>query len=260
MDVARNSTPYWFVDGVSCVGKTSFVRSRDPHHLLMDFDVRSKTNPFFRQKAADHVVQVLYTSSFTLKLMAMLRRMDRAVYDANTTAENGRRDCGTSVNDNTCRSGATNDYGKDIGRTTGRHVEHDDDSIMPLVCDRSPISDIWYELLFKHYDDDARYAQVFDWIEEIDLFAMVPTIFVIPHADHAPRIAQQMAVRNNGIDRMNTDYIVQQIRVFEAVAARFETHRNVRVIRIGVDHKMYSPEYFVWLRKQFIKCISSSTH
>lgn len=253
MEAAQKSTPYWFVDGVTCVGKTSFVRSRDSFSLLMDFDVRSKTNPFFRQKATDHVVQVLYTSSFTLKLMAHLRQLDLAIGAIATADDNDGRGRGTLA----CKSSKENDNEvTDTDRQLGKHEA--DDGIMALVCDRSPISDIWYELLFKHYEDRARYAQVFDWIEEIDIFAMLPTIFVIPHADHAPRIAEQMAVRNNGIDRMSIDYIIQQICIFEAVAKRFETHRNVRVIRIGANQKIYSPEYFVWLRKQFIKCISSN--
>lgn len=257
MSAVRKITSYWFVDGVSCVGKTSWVRNRNPYFLLMDFDVRSKTNPFFRQKATDHVVQVLYTSSFALKLMSTLRQLDNAAAARTCRAAEDLPERCVSADMDGRGFGTTNNPINSGSELDGS--ANADDGASTLLCDRSPVSDIWYELLFKHYDDDARYAQVFDWIEEIDLFAMVPTIFVIPHADHAPRIAEQMAVRNNGIDHICEDYIIQQIRVFEAVAARFATHRNVRVIRIAADQKIYSPEYFVWLGEQFTACIASST-
>lgn len=213
-------TPYWFVDGVSCVGKTTFVQDKKEYGMMLDYDVRSKTTPFFRQKAEDHIIQVLYSSTFSLELMQRLRQLDAA---------------GTALPDRN-----DPDYDKRV-----------------LLCDRSPISDIWYELLFKSYQDAERYEQAFSWIEQRDIFATAPTIFVVPDIAHAPRIAKQMAIRQNGIDHICEDYIVQQIRVFEAVTNRFERHPNVRVIRIAADREMFTPSYFAWLHQQFRDCLRS---
>lgn len=191
-----NNKKIWYVDGVSCLGKTSFVHAANQHGLKLDYAERSKAVPFFCQKAQNHVVQILYTATFGLEVLQRAQRDHNAM----------------------------------------------------LFVDRSPISDVWYELLFKHYDDLAYQDLVFDQIQQLDVFAMMPTVFVLPHPTHAPDICQQMRIRSNGLDHLSVDYVLRQIHIFERVIERFGEHRNVRVIRVGADQPIFTENYFAWMR------------
>lgn len=186
--------PTWYIDGVSCIGKTTFVASLGAEGLLLDYAERRARHSFFQHKDRDHALQVLYTASFCAK-----------VADAASHAQR------------------------------------------PLLVDRSPISDVWYELVFKHYDDRVRYDQLFQYIEHLGLFSAYPTIFLLPDECHAEAIQQQILVRNNGIDSTGADYVLRQIRVFDAVCNHFETHPSVRVVRIPPNPPIFSARYFAYL-------------
>jgi hypothetical protein len=207
----------WFIDGVSCLGKTSFVHDANSNGLKLDYAERTGITPFFRQKATSHIAQILYTATFGLEV---IRRIDEL-------------------------------RGLGLVKRTELQTTAVTASDSTLYVDRSPISDIWYELLFKHYDDQEKYEQTFAWIDQLDVFASLPTVFIVPDACHAARICEQMRVRSNGLDCLSVDYVLQQINVFDRVIERFGHHPNVRVIRIGPDQRIFSEEYFLWIRKRF---------
>lgn len=193
-------TNMWFLDGVSCLGKTSFIAAANG--LKLDYAERVKETPFFRNKSNSHIIQVLYTASFCAKLRS----------SSTTTAA--------------------------------------------VVVDRSPISDIWYEIIFKHYPDENNYIdEVFAMIEELNMFERIPTIFVQPHRSHAKTIVAKMTERANGLDHLNEKYVLTQIEVFDLVVRRFRSHPNVRVLEIDENMVIYSPEYFDWLRENLTEII-----
>lgn len=187
----------WYIDGVSCVGKTTFVASLGREGVQLDYAERCAQHPFFLRKHHDHALQVLYTASFCAQVTR-------------------------------------------AATTTPR----------PLLVDRSPISDVWYELIFKHYGDQARYEQLFQYIDRLNLFASYPTIFITTDASNAETIRKQMLVRANGIDSTSPDYVLRQIHVFEAVCERFKDHPDVRVVRIGSDPPMFTQRYFELMHAQ----------
>lgn len=199
----------WYVDGVSCLGKTTFVAGTAANGLKLDYAERSSAVPFFREKADSHVVQILYTATFGLEVL--------------------------------------------------QHVTSDAATSMPLFVDRSPISDVWYELLFKHYDDLAYQQLVFDRINELRVFDRMPTVFVIPDPSHANAICEQMRLRSNGLDRICASYVLQQIQIFERVVQRFGEHPNVRVIRVALDMPIFTPTYFNWITEKFGALASTTT-
>lgn len=218
-DNGSRKQPYWFIDGVSCLGKTHFIMTQRKAvtqetetdntaetkyiGLPLDYAERVKRNSFFAEKHVLHTTQIMYTASFCCKFFETLQ-------------------------------GLTNNQ--------------------ILFVDRSPISDLWYEILFKFYNDDAVYEKVFDQVETLKMFDYLPTIFVIPDSIHAPAIRDQMAKRQNGIDQMATEYVIKQIHVFNRVAERFGAHENVRVIRIDATMPIFTTQYFEWLRNEFLKC------
>jgi hypothetical protein len=198
---AKNSVAkVWYVDGVSCLGKTTFV-SDEVCGLKMDYAERTRETPFFRNKACSHIVQILYTSSFCQKVFQRLRSSTKPV----------------------------------------------------TFVDRSPISDVWYELLFKHLHDYDYFEQIFEYIEELDMFGMIPTVFVQPHVSHTERILEKMKSRANGLDNLSLRYVQNQIEVFERIIHRFQHHSNVRVIRIAAEQEIFSESYFSWLKDELFR-------
>lgn len=193
----------WYVDGVSCLGKTTFIKSLGARGLKLDFAERVQSYPDFKKKSQSHIMQILYTSTFC--------------HDVYSTI---------------------------LGQ------KNDDDEELPLFIDRSPVSEIAYELLFKHFNDEAVFESTFVHLENLDMFAKYPTIFLIPHLDHAAKIVEQMKKRQNGLDFMDKSYVERQIIVFTRIANRFKGHPNVRVININPEMEIYSQCYFGFVARK----------
>lgn len=198
---------FWYVDGVSCLGKTTFIKSLGAHGLKLDYFERVQQYPDFTKKSDDHIMQILYTSTFCHEVYTSL-----------------------------------------LDRTNGN--EDEQDFTLPLFIDRSPVSEIAYELLFKHFNDEEVFESTFAHLEKLDMFAKYPTIFLIPHIDHAQKIVEQMEKRGSNLDRKDKNYVEKQIVVFGRIANRFAAHPNVRVMNISKDLDIYSEEYFSYVSRK----------
>lgn len=121
--------------------------------------------------------------------------------------------------------------------------------------DRSPISDIWYELVFKHHDDREYQETTLNMIQELKLFDKIPTVFIIPHICHAEEILQKIRNRANKLDYHDIEYVRKQINVFELIARKFTDNPNVRFIRIEKELTMFTADYYETLKQRIINSI-----
>lgn len=193
----------WHVDGVSCVGKTSFVQRHQG--LLLDFSERVRDAPFFRYKAESHTTQIIYTATFVARVQAAMPKSPTTLY-----------------------------------------------------VDRSPLSDLWYELVFKHPDDVAERRRVCRWLRMTNAFDQAATVFVVPHVLHAPFILAKMHERQNGLDTLSLEYVTRQIRTIDDVSAQFHEHPNVRIIRISPSRQLFTVDYYAWLDRQIIELTTAN--